>query len=245
MGKAIKILFVGGAIVVIVVIVLVFVVVSNLDKVVERLVETEGTAALGTDVGLEGVEITLTEASGALSGMTVGNPSGFEARNAFELNRIELSIDPSSIGSDEIVLNEVTVDGAHLTYEQQEGGSNLQTILDHLESVTEDSSETDDPLLVIESFLLRAAQVTVIHPELDDPLSLTLPDIALRDVGREGAGATAASAAKQIIGPLLDATIDAAKQRAKEELEARVEQELEDRKADAVDSLTRKLLGND
>jgi len=243
MGKAAKIVFVAGTIVVIVVLVIVFLVVSNLDKIVKKVIETEGSAALGTELAVGKVEIDLTEAEGSLAGLTVRNPPGFESDHAFEMDRISLTLDPTSIGSDEIVLKEIAVDGAHLTYEDRGGANNLKTILNHLEQAPETEQPADEPLLVIERFKLHAAQVTVIHPELEEPLSLTLPDLVLQDIGRVGAGETATSAAKQIMRPILDATVDAAKQRAKDELEGRVKQQLDEEKGKALDSLKNKLLG--
>jgi len=244
MGKSIRIVLIGGGVLIIVVVIATFVLISNLDKIVKHVVETVGSEVVGTKVALDSAEIKLQDASGSLSGLTVRNPSGFESPYAFELGRIQLTIDTASLGSDEIVLSEITVDRAHLTYEQQADANNLQTILDNLESAPDEPESAEDVLLVVETFRLHEAQVTVMHPELDEPLELTLPDVVLRDIGRVGAGATAASAAKQIIGAVLDATVDAAKQRAKDELEERLRQEVDERKQDAVESLKDRLLGD-
>jgi hypothetical protein len=97
---------------------------------------------------------------------------------------------------------------------------------------------------ILETFRLVGAEVTLIHDRLEESLELRLPDVVLNDIGRVGSGETASSAAKQIIGPVLTQTLNAAKERAREELEQIVRDEIEERKQEAVESLKDKLLGD-
>lgn len=246
MGKLIKIVLATVLVLIVLVVVAVVFLVSNLDDIVKRVVEQVGSDTMGTEVTLDSAEISLGDANGTLSGLTIANPDGFESANAFQLGAITIGIDPSAFSAEEIVLPQVVVDQAHLTFEQKGDRNNLQTLLDALESGPEETGEAEEPeaTLVIQEFRLSGAKVTVIHDRLDEPLDLTLADIVLKDIGRVGAGETAASAAKQIIEPILDRTVDAAKKRAEDELRQRVEQEVEKQKQDAVDSLKDKLLGD-
>jgi hypothetical protein len=250
MGKAIRIGLVVGAIAAIVVAVLVTVVLSKLDEIVAHVVETTGSRVAGTRVSLDSASVKLKAASAELRGLRIDNPPGFDSDAAFELGKILVDIDTSSLGGDEIVLTEVRVEQAHLTYEYRGATSNLQTILDHVESAsaepaTGDGEEEEGPLLVIETFRMLGSRVTLLHDELEEPLELELDDVVLTDVGRVGAGESAADAAKQILRPILDRAVDAAKRRAREELESRVKEELDERKNEAVESLEDKLLGKD
>jgi len=246
MGKAIKIVLVGGVIVAVVVAVLVFVVLSNLGEIVKQVVETVGSDVMGTRVTLEAAEVSLKTASATLTGFTVANPPGFETEHALRMGRIAVGLDAGSIGSDEIVLTNVKIDGTVLKFEQTDQGNNLQTLLDHVSGSDEpaEAPEEDEVTLVIETFRLAGAGVDIHHPALDEPVLLRLDSLELSDIGRVGAGETAASVARQILEPILRSTLRAARQYAEDQLEERLDQEVEERKQEAVESLKKKLLGD-
>jgi uncharacterized protein involved in outer membrane biogenesis len=247
-GKTLKIVIGAGAVLIVVVAAVALYLLSNLDEYVRRAVERVGSDVTGTEVTLASAEISLKSTEGVLEGLAIANPSGFESATAFELDRIGLALELASLGSEEIVLREVTIDGARLTFEQRGEANNLQTLLDHVDSAPEEPAagdETADVRLVIESFRFTNARVTVLHDRLEEDLELTIPDIVLRDIGRVGAGATVSSAAKQILDPILDRTVAAARERAGEELERRAREELDRRKDEAIDSLKKKVLGGE
>ena len=68
---------------------------TQLDSIVEGLIEDHGSAATQTPVRVDGVTIRLAEASGAISKLTVGNPDGFSG-NAIEMENFSLTLDPDS-----------------------------------------------------------------------------------------------------------------------------------------------------
>ena len=53
-------------------------VMSNLDSIIQEAVETAGTKVTQVDVKLNKVDIDIASGKGALGGLTVANPSGFE-----------------------------------------------------------------------------------------------------------------------------------------------------------------------
>lgn len=250
MGKFLRIVIVGGALVMVVAGALVWYVFSNLDAIVKRTVERVGSETTGTAVTLDGVRISLRSTEGALDGLRIANPDGFRSINAFEFDEILMNLDVSSLRSDEIVVREVHVQGARLTFEQQGDRNNLRTLLDNVERAAEEESSggdaaEDETRMVIEEFVLSRSAVTLIHDRLEEDLSFELPEIRLTDIGRVGAGETVESAAKQILEPVLEQTMDAAQQRARTMLEQRLDQELDKHKQNALDSLKKKVLGND
>ena len=143
----------------------------------------------------------------------------------------------------------VVVDQAKLSFEQKGNSSNLQALLDNLSSSTgsadeNSSDDSEETTLVINEFVLAGTAMTILHDQLDDPISFVLPDIVLTNIGRVGAGVTAQQAAQQIIEPILARAQDAAIDKAKDELESRAREELDKQKDDAINSATRKLFGN-
>ena len=215
---------------------------SNLDNIAKRAIETVGSDTLGTRVRVNSVSISLADASARVNGLTIANPRGFYADNAFTLDSIEIAIDVNSIGSPEIVLPKILVDQPNLNFEQQGGASNLQTLLDNLQSESSQSSaraegDADELKLVIKEFRLSGPRASVVHDRLPAPLDLELGDIVLRNIGREGAGVTATSAAKQIMEPILERAMQQGQAKAKEQIEALVRKEIDKQKDKALDTI--------
>jgi uncharacterized protein involved in outer membrane biogenesis len=212
MGKLVKIIL--GVVVVLLIVagILITFVISNLDQIVERVIETEGSKVAGVPVSVASVQISLTEGQGAISGLRVGNPSGFEADHAIVVERAALTLDLESIGADVVVLKSVLVDGATLNYEQQGKGSNLQTILDNVEAYGGEGETTDDSetKLIIDKFNFLNAQANVSIAALKQTRSVEIPDIRLKGIGRESSGVTASEAGKQILKPIMQKSITAA-----------------------------------
>jgi uncharacterized protein involved in outer membrane biogenesis len=146
-----KILLIVLAVVVLAAGVVAWRVLSNLDAIVASLIEREGTRALGTQVSVSGVEIDLRAGAAAIAGLTVANPPGWTATNAFELDRVSVDIDLASLKTAVIVLSEVDIDEARVAYEMRANGSNnLQQLIAGMdagagdtEAAPEDSSGSD------------------------------------------------------------------------------------------------------
>lgn len=214
MGKSVKIII--GLVVVLLIVagILITFVISNLDQIVERVIETEGSKVAGVPVSVASVEISLTEGQGAINGLQIGNPSGFEADHAIAVDRAALTLDLESIGADVVVLKAVVVDGANLNYEQQGKGSNLQTILDNVEAYAGDDTAGDDAdgetKLIIDKFNFLNAEANVSIAALNQTRSVNIPDVRLTGIGRKSSGVTASQAAKQILKPIMQKSITAA-----------------------------------
>lgn len=221
MKKPLKIALIAGAVVAALVLVAVIAVGSNLNHIVKKVVTSTGTEMLGTRVSLGEVKLALTEGSGGLYRLTIANPPGFSEANAFELDEVSLKLEIASVTTDEIVIDRVVIDGARVLLEEKGGATNLKTLSDRLTQTptdsggtsgqpTEPTAETEGPRLVIREFRFTNAHVRVVSEKLAGESSATLPDIVLKDIGRNGAGVTAAEATKQILAPLMRKTIEAA-----------------------------------
>jgi len=249
MGKATRMLLLLGGALLVVVAAAVWLLVSNLDSIVKRVVEDVGSETLGTKVSLSRAAVSLQDASAALRGLKIRNPRGFAEPYAFELGEIEVTIDPKSATTDEIVLPKIVVDQAQLTFEQDGVNNNLQTLLNNIDSAPasepagEAEGEASELRFVIQEFRLQGASVTLRVSQLAQPLSFTMTDIVLRDVGRKGAGVTAEEVARQLIEPVLDRTMKAATARATDEIEALARKQLGEQTGKALDSVKKKLFG--
>lgn len=202
---------------------------SNLNGIVAGVIESQGSAATQTAVRVTGVDIQLTDATAALSGLSVENPEGF-AGNAIELGGFSVKLDASSLTGDTIVINDITVDGARINVLQQTSSNNLQKLLANLKARAPEpapESEAAGKKVIIDKFTLRGASASVSIPALDETRELSLPSIVIEDIGRASNGATSAQVAEQILRPVVEkaiasASVQAVRDRAGKEIEKAV-----------------------
>jgi uncharacterized protein involved in outer membrane biogenesis len=220
MSKVGKVFLVGLVVLVVVVGIVLTVAISNLDRIVKGVVESSGSEVLGTDVSLNKVEISLKGGRGSLKGLVIANPEGFSDRNAFELDEVTLALDLGTVTSDEVVVEQVVVDGARVIFEETGGSINLQTLLKNAQDYAgpsepseppEEEPESAGPKLVINEFRFTNAEATLISEKLGQEVMAGMPDIVLNDIGQKGHGVTAAEAAKQVLVPVIQQVIEGSK----------------------------------
>jgi len=212
MKKALRILLVGVVAVALIVAIGVTLVGSNINRIVKAVVQDVGTRITGTAVTLDRTDISLRQGSGSLFELSIANPATFSASNAFELDEITVNLEITSLGSDEIVLERVVVDGAQINLEEVDGRTNLQELLDHMQQYAggegTESAEADTPKLVIKEFRFTNATATLASARLSKNVTVPIPELVLTDIGRKGTGVTAAEAGKQILQPLIKKALE-------------------------------------
>ena len=184
---------------------------SNLDSLVKEAVEKIGSEATQAKVTLSSVEISLKSGSGALKGLKVGNPKGFNTPSAFELGGISVKLDTGSIGQDPIVIKEIVISKPQVTYELAGTNSNIDAIQKNVDAYAKKFSSGGEakkdsgegPKIVIENLYIRDGQISVSAAFLKGKaLSTPLPNVHLKDIGKEEKGASPAEIAKKIIGSM-------------------------------------------
>ena len=176
-----------------------------------------GSDITGTKVSLSGVTISLQEGEGTLSGLSIANPAGFEGGDAFTLATIKLGLDLASINSNPIVIKQILVDGAAINFIKTASGSNLQTILDNVNSggsAGDDSAAADDggeeTKLIIDDFRFTNAKMSLSVEGLGELQAVTIPDVVQKGIGRSDNGATPAEAANEMLEPILKRAVEEA-----------------------------------
>lgn len=198
-----------GAVIVIVIGVVTFLL-SNLDGLVKDAVEKYGSEATQAVVSLDKVEISLTSGSGALTGLTVGNPAGFKTPSAFELGGISIKLDVNSVGQNPIIIKEIVISQPQVTYERGGATSNIAAIQKNVDAYSKrfgaggaKKSNGGGPKMIIENLYIRGGQISVSAGFLlGKKMTVTLPDIHLKDVGKENKGAAPAEVIQKVIGSL-------------------------------------------
>ena len=204
-----KILYIGGALLVVIAIGLYFLL-SSLNSIVKAAVEKVGSDATQAQVRLKDVDIQITSGKGAMRGLTVGNPSGFKTDRAFSLGEISLQVDVGSVTKDPIVIKEIVISAPEVTYELASGGSNIDALQRNVNAYTgggkaekSKSSSEGGKKLVIENLYVRNGKVNVSATALGGKTMTTpLPDIHLTNIGKQSGGATAGQVTQQVLSAI-------------------------------------------
>ena len=217
----------------------------NIDGLVKDMVETIGTDVTGTQVAVTDVTISLTDGAGAVSGLTVANPSGFSQNSLFALNSIMIDIDPASLTEDVYVIESISIDGARVLAEQIGTTSNIQALLDGMNSGTADSdsqadSAESDVLLAVNGISFTDGNVKL-KSDVFGERDLVLPDFILRDLGSSTDGMTPSELGAEIAGQLTvrvkDAVVSELRDLAKEAAREKLKEQIGGKAAEGVEKL--------
>ncbi|RLA57968.1 MAG: hypothetical protein DRR04_11990 [Gammaproteobacteria bacterium] len=204
---------VGG--IVLVLAVLIWQVFANLDSIVAGVIEDVGSDVLKTEVSVSGVEIDLKASKAGIAGMTIANPGGYSSANLLEMEAIGVDIDLGSLDKDVLVINAIVIHNPKINFEgDADGGSNMQTLLDNINSGSSDDSattSTEETKMIINHFefsggLVNASSAT----KPGETTEIKLPPIKMSNIGKAEGGVTADVVANEITNELVGAIISAA-----------------------------------
>ena len=213
-------LFIGGGIVVVVVVAVVAYVVLNINPIIKDSVQTYGSEITKVAVSLNEVDISPWSGKGTLAGLTVGNPKGYQTDSAFKLGVVSIDLDVGSVTEDTVIIHEIVIAGPQVTYEFGPGGSNIDVIRKNVESFLgggkksdggssqpsgEAKSEEGGKKIIIENLIIRDGKISVSAALLKGKkLSVPLPSIHLKDIGKDKGGASPGEVAEKIMASVTD-----------------------------------------
>lgn len=188
---------------------------QNAGKIVEGIIEKEGTRVTQVAVALDGVDISLTDLKAGLRGLTVANPAGFKTDRAVSLGEISVRLS-KDWDANLIVIEEVMVNAPEITYEIGAGGSNIAAIQQNVNNFmnavsggksagtssapAEGGDGEGRPKVVINDLYIRGGKVNVSASLMKGKVLTTpLPEIHLQDIGKESGGASPAEVVDQVI----------------------------------------------
>jgi len=186
------------AVVVVVVVVLLFVSSKIIGSGIKAGVETFGPEVTQTTINLDSVELSAFSGAGSIKSLVVGNPEGFNTPHAIKLDGFSMKLQPMSVLSDKIVINEIIIDAPEVIFESglNPTKSNISAILANIEAFTGESeaeAEEEVPSKNVQIDLLRitGGKFKVSNKLLGgQALMIPLPDIELKDIGADDDGKT-------------------------------------------------------
>ena len=182
----------------------------SINSIIRSGVETVGPKALGADVKLQDVDISVLNGKGKLNGLFIGNPKGFNTESAFQLAEVRISLDVKSVFSDRIVINEIFIDGPDITYEKSMKDDNIKALLRNIESFAgagekavqkdkEKDTAKSETKVQINNFIVKNGKVNMSMSALQGKkVSLPLPDIHMKDIGKDKEGTTVSKALGEV-----------------------------------------------
>lgn len=202
-------LLIGLVVVVIAIGAGVYFLLSGLDELVRTAVEKAGSEVTQVDVTLNKVKIEVTDGKAAMGGLQVGNPAGFKTDYAFQLGEISVALDTATVTSDTIVIKEIVVGEPKVTYELGPQGSNIDVIKNNVAShgggggSSGGGESSEGPKVVIENLYIRGGEVNVSAVALGGKaMTAKLPEIHLKDIGKDEGGAGPAEVAEKVMAAL-------------------------------------------
>ncbi|MDR9436227.1 MAG: hypothetical protein RI563_05080 [Thiohalophilus sp.] len=215
-------------------------VLTNLDSIVKAAIEKYGSQATQTTVQVDRVRIKLREGDGAIFGLTVANPKGFELPHAITLGETGLGIELKSVRAEPYVINHITVREPEVFFEvNADNKTNLNELKKNL-AASQPSAKQDkpadkasaEPRLIIRRLTFEQGRVDAKVTPLEKNYELELPNINMTNLGGRQ-GATPTQLAREILQRLMDAAkeavrrkgIDAELDKLKAGAKARVEEE--------------------
>jgi len=200
-----KIILRSALVVVVLLVIAVVAVVLSLDGIVKSQVQKIGSKLTKVEVKLDSVSLSPMSGSGKIGGLSVGNPQGFKTPNAIMLGSASLALQPRSLLSDKVVINKIEVIAPEITFEGGLSGNNLSQILANVN----ETSDTNSPAapkegesgkkLQVDDFRITDAKVHVNLTGVPKPMTLTIREIHLTDLGKDSDGITKAELTKKII----------------------------------------------
>lgn len=183
-----------------------------LGRIVKAGVNTYGPQITGTEVQLADASVSIIGGSATLSGLRIGNPSGWGDGDLASLGHIHLDLDPMSLMGETIVIEDLDIAAPVFRYEAKSGTSNVNELLAYVEKAIgamggdgsasepdappEETGEAAATSIAVGHFGLRGGKVTIILP--DRTIEATLPDIDMRDLGSPEQGLTPGQLSMQI-----------------------------------------------
>ena len=104
---ALLLIIVGGAIAV----------VYSYETIVKNVVHKYGTQIVGTDVSLDGFELSLFKGEAKVKKIVIANPKGYSTPHFISLDGVSVKIDMNSVLTDTIIIDSLIVEKPSLSYE--------------------------------------------------------------------------------------------------------------------------------
>jgi hypothetical protein len=207
-----KWVYVGIGAIVVVIAIIIFGL-SNLGPIIKRAVNSYGPEITKTELHVADVGVSIFSAEAKIKNFFLGNPAGFKTPSAMKVGSVLVNVDEKSLTKNTIVIDRIEVISPEITYEKKENTDNFNTILKNIaktsssEKGAKKESEKKGPekKLIIRDFIVKEGKVNLelsVYGLGNENISTPLPNIHLKDIGKNKNGASPAEAFKEVFAAL-------------------------------------------
>ena len=210
-----KVLLITAAVILVLWVVLML----SLGQIVKTAINAEGPKLAGVPVHVKTVIVQPLLGIVRIKGLVIGNPEGFNTPSAMELNDFQLKIKMSSLFSKTIEIEKILIDAPQITYEKSLKSSNLSTLQENLApsggkkpaaEAKPEAKKGATKKVIIDDFQLNGAKVNVTITALGGKkFTLPLPDIKMKDIGKNSGGANPAEVISEVFNSISKAVVEA------------------------------------
>lgn len=219
---------IGLLILLLIIVAVVWIAFANLETIVKKAVNKFGSEAVGTEVVLDGFKLSLLNGEVELKGLTVANPKGYEKPYLFSLDKVFVKVNIKSLMSDTIIVEDITIDRPAMTYEMASlTKNNISDVMANLdkggekpatpakkEEPKKDSSKPAKKVIINKVSIngtnvdaaIKLPEIPSVSKAQTVSQDITLPNIVIKDIGKEKNGASMVEAAKLIFKRILTET---------------------------------------
>lgn len=198
--------------------VLLFVFSKAIGSGIKAGVETFGPEVTQTPITLDAVELSAFSGSGSIAGLVVGNPEGFNTPHSIKLDGFSMKLEPLSLLSEKIVINEIIIESPEFILETGLGlqKSNIGKILENIESFTGPGEADAEASSASKSIQIDLLKITGAKVKLSNKLMggqvlmVPLPNIELTDIGAEDDGVSMSESLKIVFQAINQGVVSAA-----------------------------------
>ncbi|MFA6291640.1 MAG: AsmA family protein [Victivallales bacterium] len=177
--------------------------------IVKNAVETVVPKITGTPVKMESFSFSAVTGKVKIKNFVIGNPDGFKTEHAFMLGSLAIDIEMGTLLSKKIVIDEIRIEGTQIVYEQGLTTSNLGELRSNIDKFVkkdkkEEKAEAQQKTgggkkIQINNFYFNNASVSLSAVLLQgQKATMPIPDIHLKDMGKEEKGASIGEVADEI-----------------------------------------------
>lgn len=174
----------------------------KLDKIIHTGIEVIGSDATGVAVTADSVDIAPLAGTVGLTMLTLGNPEGYSAGRSLFVRNVRAKIALSSLTGNVIVIEEVVLDGAGITWEGIRGANhrqilrNIDSYADRIKSGNSGrtaSADREKPgrNVIIKNLYIQNSSIDLAAGRLKIA-TVPLPAMHLTDIGGKEGGETSA-----------------------------------------------------
>jgi hypothetical protein len=177
---------------------------GNIDGLIKTAVGDYGSAMTQAKVSVDAVKIAPADGKGTISNLSIGNPAGFKTAYAIKVGQIDVDIDIASVAKDVILIRRIAINAPDVIYEKGDAMTNFDAIQKNIASyLGPTDSKKEGKKLIVEELTIRDAKAQASAAFMNGKtVSVPLPDITLKNLGKAKGGITPGELGQEVAGAL-------------------------------------------